>query len=163
MSCDTCFMGHLWCRMWWWYSFFLKFGLSKCQCQVKLGQIRSYFKIQNFLTGSCLYCLVLPQDSKKNVIYFYVRQLKAQKTAFLIECWDKTGQAGNVFTRKFCFWKFDLIWHSLTWHWPLLGPNSEMNVTIKFCVKKDPWSMCHTTLMQHLGLMTLFDLTLTFT
>ena len=33
---------------------FFKFGLRKCQCQVTLGQIRSDFKIQNFLTKSCL-------------------------------------------------------------------------------------------------------------
>ena len=58
-------------------------------------------------------CLVLAQDPK-NVIYFYVRQLKVPKIAFVIECRDETGQAGHVFIRKIRFWKFDLICHSLT-------------------------------------------------
>ena len=45
------------------------------QLQVKLGQICSNFKIQNFLTKLCLSCAVLSQDSK-NVIYFHVWQLE---------------------------------------------------------------------------------------
>ena len=39
------------------------------------GGIRSSLKIENCLTKSCLFCLALPQDPK-NVIYFYVRQIK---------------------------------------------------------------------------------------
>ena len=58
-----------------------KFDPRKGQLQVKLGQIRSNFKIQNFLTKICLSCADLSQDSK-NVIYFYVRQLEMPKNAF---------------------------------------------------------------------------------
>ena len=59
-------------------TFIFKFDQRKSQLQVKLGQIRSNFKIKNFLTKIYLYCAVLSQDSK-NAIYFYVRQLKMPK------------------------------------------------------------------------------------
>ena len=62
-------------------TFIFKFDPRKGQLQVKLGQIRSNFKIQNFLFKICLSCAVLSEFSK-NVIYFYVRQLKMPKTAF---------------------------------------------------------------------------------
>ena len=58
-----------------------KFDPRKGQLQVKLGQIRSNFKIRNFLTKIYLSCADLSQDSK-NVIYFYVRQLEMPKNAF---------------------------------------------------------------------------------
>ena len=58
-----------------------KFDPRKGQLQVKLGQIRSNFKIQNFLTKIYLSCADLSQDSK-NVIYFYVRQLEMSKNVF---------------------------------------------------------------------------------
>ena len=59
----------------------LKFYPRKGQVEVKLGQIRSNFKIQNFLAKICLSCADVSQDSK-NVIYFYVRQLEMPKNAF---------------------------------------------------------------------------------
>ena len=62
-------------------TFIFKFDPRKGQLQVKLGQIRSNFKIQNFLTKICLSCADLSQDSK-NVIYFYVRQLEMPQNAF---------------------------------------------------------------------------------
>ena len=62
-------------------TFIFRFGPRKGQFQVKLVQIRSNFQIQNFLTKTCLYCPVLPQDSK-NVIYFHVWQLKMGKMCF---------------------------------------------------------------------------------
>ena len=45
------------------------------------GQIRSNFKIQNFLSKVWLSCADFSQDSK-NVIYFYVRQLGMPKMHF---------------------------------------------------------------------------------
>ena len=59
----------------------LKFDPRKGHIQVKLGQIRSYFKIQNILTKMCLSCVDLSQDSK-SVIYFYVRQSEMPKMHF---------------------------------------------------------------------------------
>ena len=60
-----------------------KFDPRKGQLQVKLGQIKSNFKIQNFLTKTCLSCAVLSQDSN-NVICFHIRQLEMPKNAFQI-------------------------------------------------------------------------------
>ena len=57
-----------------------EFGLRKGQCQVKLGQIRSNFQIQNRLTKTCLYYPVLPQNSK-SVIYFHISKLEMPKIA----------------------------------------------------------------------------------
>ena len=62
-------------------TFIFKFDPRKGQLQVKLGQIRSNFKIQSFLTKTWLICADLSQDSK-NVIYFFVRQLEMPKIAF---------------------------------------------------------------------------------
>ena len=62
-------------------TFIFKFDPRKGQLQVKLGQIRSNFKIQNFLTKVYLFCAVLSQDSK-NVTYFYLRQLEMKKMHF---------------------------------------------------------------------------------
>ena len=50
-----------------------KFDPRKGQFHVKFDQIWSDFKIQNFLTATCLSYPVSSQDSK-NVIYFYIRQ-----------------------------------------------------------------------------------------
>ena len=61
-------------------AFIFKFGPRNGQFQVKLGQIRSNFKIQDFPSKTCLSCKVLSQDSK-TVIYFYVRQLEMPKIA----------------------------------------------------------------------------------
>ena len=61
-------------------AFVSKFDPRKGQFQVKLGQIGSNFKIQNFLTKTCLSYPVLHHDSK-NVIHFYVRQLEMPKVA----------------------------------------------------------------------------------
>ena len=58
-----------------------KFDPRKCQVQVKLGQIRSNFKIKHFITHICLSCADLSYDSK-NVIYLYVRQIEMPKIAF---------------------------------------------------------------------------------
>ena len=55
------------------------------------GQIRSNFKIENFLTKLCLPCLALPQDPKKKLLIF-LTTIKSAKNAFLVECRDKTGQ-----------------------------------------------------------------------
>ena len=63
-----------------------KFDQRKGQLQVKLGQIRSNFKLQNFITKICPSCAVLSQDSKK-YIYFYVRQLKMPEIAFQLGIW----------------------------------------------------------------------------
>ena len=56
----------------------LKYNPRKGQFQVKIGKIRSNFKIQNFLTKTCLSYAELSQNLK-NIIYFYVRQLEMQK------------------------------------------------------------------------------------
>ena len=61
-------------------TFIFKFDPRKGQLHVKLGQIRSNFKIQDFLIEICLSCAHLSQDSK-NVIYFYLRQLEMPKVA----------------------------------------------------------------------------------
>ena len=58
-----------------------KFDQRKGQLLVKLGQIRSNLKIQNFLTLICLYWADFSPDSK-NAIYFYVWQLEMPKIAF---------------------------------------------------------------------------------
>ena len=58
-----------------------EFDPRKGQLGVKIGQIGSNFKIQNFLTKTCLSCGNLSQDSK-NVIYFCVRQLEIPKSVF---------------------------------------------------------------------------------
>ena len=58
-----------------------KFDPRKGQLQVKLGQIRSNFKIQNFLTKICLSCADLSQDSKMSFIFMYDNQ-KCQKMNF---------------------------------------------------------------------------------
>ena len=107
-----------------------KFDPRKGQLQVKLGQIRSNFKIQNFLTKICLSCADLSQDSK-NVIYFYVRQLEMPKNAFqkcdviTFTCFLAIAQAKTkillwnfVCVLFVCisityipvFWKFPQIW-----------------------------------------------------
>ena len=62
-------------------TFIFKFDPRKGQLQVKLGQIRSNLKIYNLLTKIGLCRAVSSQDSK-NIIYFYVRQLKMLKIAF---------------------------------------------------------------------------------
>ena len=62
-------------------TFIFKFYPSKGQLLAKLGQLRSNFKILNFLTKTCLYCADLPQDSKK--CHFYV-QIEMPKIAFQI-------------------------------------------------------------------------------
>ena len=62
-------------------TFISKFDPRKGEFQVKLGEIRSDFKTQNFLTKTCLSCTVLPQYST-NVFYFYVRQLGMPKITF---------------------------------------------------------------------------------
>ena len=59
------------------------FDPRKGQVQVKLGEIRSNFKIQKFLTKIFLSCAELSQDAE-NVIYFYVRQLEMPKIVFQI-------------------------------------------------------------------------------
>ena len=84
VSYDSCFICHFNVLLEFEGDIF-KFCLRKCQCQVKLGQIRSNFNIKNCLTKSCRSCLDLPQDPK-NVVDFYAQQLKATKIAFLIEC-----------------------------------------------------------------------------
>ena len=58
-----------------------KFDLKKGQLQVKLGQIRSNFKIQNFLTKLWLSCADLSQDSK-NVIFLCTTIRNAKKMHF---------------------------------------------------------------------------------
>ena len=57
-----------------------KFYQRKGQIPVKLDQIWSNFKIQNFLTQVCLSCAVLSQDSKKCHLVF-VQQLEMPKIA----------------------------------------------------------------------------------
>ena len=59
-------------------AFIFMFCLRKGQYQVKSGQIRSNFQIQNFLTEACLFFPVLSQDFK-NVIYFTYSNKKAKK------------------------------------------------------------------------------------
>ena len=65
-----------------------KFGLRKGQCQVKLGQNRPIFEIQNFHAETCLSCSIFPLNSI-NIICFYVRKLEMPKIAF---------QKGDVIT-----------------------------------------------------------------
>ena len=48
-----------------------KFDPRKVQLQVKLGQIWSNFKFQNFITKACLSCADLSQDSKMSFIFMY--------------------------------------------------------------------------------------------
>ena len=62
-------------------TFIFTFDPRNGQLQVKLGQIRSNFKIQNFLTKICPSCADLSQDSK-NVIYFMCDDYKCQKMHF---------------------------------------------------------------------------------
>ena len=69
-------------------SFIFKLDPRKDQIHVKLGQMWSTFKIQNFLTQICLSCADLSQNFK-NVIYSYVQQLEMLKNAF---------QRGDVIT-----------------------------------------------------------------
>ena len=65
-----------------------EFGLRIGQCQVKLGQIRSNFQIQNFLAKICLNYPVLSRFFY-GAIYFHVWKLKVPKIAF---------QKGNAIT-----------------------------------------------------------------
>ena len=61
---------------------FSKFDPGKGQCQVKLGQISSVFKIKKkILIKPWLPCLALSQDSK-NVNNYHVQQLEMPKNAF---------------------------------------------------------------------------------
>ena len=60
--------------------FIFEFDPRKGQIQVKLGQIRSNFKIQNYLTKVCLLCSFV-SGFPKNVI-FYVRQIEMPNIAF---------------------------------------------------------------------------------
>ena len=53
----------------------------KGQLQVTIGQIKSNFKIRNFIIKACLSCAVSFQDSK-NVIYLYLGHLEMPKIAF---------------------------------------------------------------------------------
>ena len=50
-------------------AFFFKFDLRKGQMQVKLGQIRSNFKIQKILIKTYLICYDLSQNSKKCLLF----------------------------------------------------------------------------------------------
>ena len=61
---------------------------------------------------------------------------------FFFESWNNTGQNGHVFVSKFWIRKFDLIWPSLTWNWPFLVSNLEMDVTIELRPK---WPIICTT------------------
>ena len=86
-----------------------KFDPRKGQLQVKVGQIGSNFKIQNFRTKACLSCAYLSQNSK-NVIYFYVRQLKMPKMHFK----NVTSSSLSVF------------------FWPLRSQNKD--IALNFCM-----------------------------
>ena len=59
-----------------------KFDARKGQLQLKLGQIRSDFKIQNFVQKYA-YLVQISLRISKNVIYFYVRQLEMPKMHFI--------------------------------------------------------------------------------
>ena len=50
-------------------TFMFKFDPRKGKLQIKLGQIRSNFEIQYFLTKICLSCAVLSQDSNKCYLF----------------------------------------------------------------------------------------------
>ena len=63
-------------------TFIFKFEPRKGQLQVKLGQIRSNFKIQHFTTKICLSCAVLPKLSGLKKIILYVRQMIMPKIIF---------------------------------------------------------------------------------
>ena len=58
-----------------------KFETRKGQRQVKLGQIRSNFKVQHFLTKLYLSCAVLSPDFKKSHL-FLCTTIKMPKNAF---------------------------------------------------------------------------------
>ena len=58
------------------------------------------------------------------------------------------------FGRKFWFWKFDLIWPSLTLYQRFLGSNIKINATIVFCVPNDSYNLCRTTVGQYFHLVT---------
>ena len=79
MSCDTCFIGHLGRRIWWWHSF-LNFNRRKGQLQVKIGQKGWNFKFQNFLQKHAYLMQICLRIPKNHV--FYVRQLEMPKIAF---------------------------------------------------------------------------------
>ena len=85
-------------------AFIFKFDPRKRQFLVTQGQIRSSFKIPNFLTNICLSCAGLSKDSK-NIIYFYVQQLKMLNIAF--QKWDITFTSflGPLHSQKqrYCF------------------------------------------------------------
>ena len=49
-----------------------KFGHTKGQFQVKIGQCTSNLKIQNFLTKTFISCPVVLSQDFKNASYFYV-------------------------------------------------------------------------------------------
>ena len=51
---------------------------------------------------------------------------------------------------------------NLAWPWPF-SSQIKKNVTIEFHVPNELWHMCHTTLIKHFHLVTVFDLTLTLT
>ena len=73
-------MGHFGRRIRWKHSF-LRPAHLEVKIRSKAGQIRLNRQTQNFHSESCLYCPVLPQDSKKWQFFMY-DDYKCPKTAF---------------------------------------------------------------------------------
>ena len=63
-------------------AFIFRIDPRKGQYKVKLCQKGQIFKIKKQTSKTCLSCQVLSQNSKKSVIYFYVRQLKMPRIVF---------------------------------------------------------------------------------
>ena len=61
-------------------AFVFKFGLMKGQCQVKIGQNRSYFQIRNVLTKHAY--LVYLFFRMPNMLYVFAYNYKCQKLHF---------------------------------------------------------------------------------
>ena len=72
--CDTYFMSHFGRRIRWKHSL-LRLTQLEVKFRSKSGQIRLNLQTQNFHSKACLYCSVLPQDSK-NDFYFDVQRLE---------------------------------------------------------------------------------------
>ena len=62
------------------FKFNIKNDPRKGQLHVKLGQLRSNFKIQNFHTKKCLSCAVFHRILKMSLIFMY--NYKYQKSLF---------------------------------------------------------------------------------
>ena len=121
--------------------------------------------IHNFKSVSSLCCLIVAKPDKDCELTFYVRFIVFLVTYIKISPISWNPEKNWV--RETYFWKeilsfpigYNLFWDGL--HLDLSLVKCKNEVTIKFYVLNDPYSLCHMALKQHFHMATSCNLTLT--